>query len=71
MSITPTKKPVETQRTSTAWQSAQVSWISGGAIALARTAFKVGQKPPDVGKEQVADLGFLLDRGIDLGKRIL
>jgi hypothetical protein len=38
----------------------------GAAIALARTAFKVGQEPADVGEQQIADLRFLVKRGLDL-----
>jgi hypothetical protein len=42
----------------------------GGAIALL-VPFKVADEPADVGQEQIADLGFLVDRWVDLGKRVL
>ena len=33
--------------------------------------FQVVEEAPDIGEEQVADLGLFLDRRIDLGKRVL
>jgi hypothetical protein len=42
----------------------------GRTIALL-AAFEIGEKPSDVGQKKVADLGLLLDRGVDLGKRVL
>ena len=41
----------------------------GRAIALL-PGFEVVKEPPNVGEEQIADLGFLVERGVDLGKRV-
>lgn len=42
----------------------------GGAVALL-PRFKVAEEPADVGEQQIADLGLLLERGLDLRKRVL
>ena len=31
---------------------------------------QVAEQPTDIGERQVADLGFLVERGLDLGKRV-
>jgi hypothetical protein len=42
----------------------------GRAISLL-VAFQVGEEPTNVGEQQIADLRLLLDRRVDLGKRVL
>jgi hypothetical protein len=42
----------------------------GRAIALL-PGFEIVEEPTDVGEEEVADLGLVLERGFDLGKRVL
>ena len=42
----------------------------GRAIALLPD-FEIAEEPPDVGEEEIADLGFLVERGLDLRKRVL
>ena len=39
----------------------------GRAVALL-AGFQIFKEPANVGKEQVANLGLILDRGIDVGK---
>ena len=42
----------------------------GRAISLL-PGFEIVEEPTDVGEQEVADLGLLVERGFDLGKRIL
>jgi hypothetical protein len=42
----------------------------GRAIALLPD-LQIVEQPSNVGKEQITDLGFLVERGVDLGKWIL
>jgi hypothetical protein len=41
----------------------------GGAVAIL-LAFQVCEEPADVGEQQLADLGFFVERGLDLGERV-
>jgi hypothetical protein len=43
----------------------------GRTIALLLAGFKVVEKPPNVGEKKVADLGLLVNRRVDLRKRVL
>ena len=42
----------------------------GGAVALS-PGLKIVEEPTDLGEEQVADLGLLVERRFDLGERVL
>ena len=41
----------------------------GGAVPLLLDC-EIVEEPTDVGEEEVADLGFVLERRLDLGKRV-
>ena len=41
------------------------------AAPLARLILEVVEEPTDVGEKKIADLGFLVDRRLDLGERVL
>jgi hypothetical protein len=42
----------------------------GGAVAMP-PGFKIVEEPTDLGEEEVADLGLLVERGIDLANGFL
>ena len=41
----------------------------GGAVALLPD-FEIVEEPTDVGEEEIADLGLLVERGLDFRKRV-
>jgi hypothetical protein len=52
------------------WKRALAKWNSkGGAISLL-PASQIVEESTDVGEEEVTDLGLLVERGLDFGKRV-
>jgi hypothetical protein len=45
-------------------------WNASAEPSSLLSGFEIVEKPTDVGEEEVADLGLLVERGLDLGKGI-